>query len=508
MDQPGKRYTWNYIGLLCFVLFLFSLVPILWITQYAHPSADDFSFGAITAETWATTHSVPDVIRAAWEQSMQRYQDWQGSFFAVFLMALQPAIFGAQFYGLGPLFLILVQVFSTAFFLKILLQSYMGMGLASYSITASLLLILTIQYFYAPAEGLYWFNGGIYYTFFYSLSLILFGCILKLLLEKAIYKRVVMSGICILLAIMIGGGNYTTALCVTILLVCLVVFLGWKREKVELITMCCILMAVFIPFFISILSPGNMIRQNAVGEPSAIKAILLSFLYGLYSLSNVLTVPAICIWIFLLPILFHFANKSSFSFSHPILVLSFSFCTYCAQATPPFYALGFSLPERIINIIYASSYLFLLIDLYYICGWISRKWPENPLHQYIMNRTKLHPWRYFVVMATIFMISCIGLCSISKGSDGMPAIQHLPVSIDASLSLLSGEAQQYDQEWDKREAAFLDKKGEDVLVSSLSVAPSILVYEDISEDPENWHNQVLASYYGLHSVAVQTTDEP
>ena len=90
----------------------------------------------------------------------------------------------------------------------------------------------------------------------------------------------------------------------------------------------------------------------------------------------------------------------------------------------------------------------------------------------------------------------------------MPAIQHLPVSIDASLSLLSGEAQQYDQEWDKREAAFLDKKGEDVLVSSLSVAPSILVYEDISEDPENWHNQVLASYYGLHSVAVQTTDEP
>lgn len=504
MNQHVPSVTWKRIALVCTIAFLLSIIPLLWVTQYAHPSADDFSFGAVTAETWSTTHSFPEVLKSAWEQSMQRYQDWQGSFFAVFLMALQPAIFGESFYGLGALFLIVVFICSTGFFLKVVLQHYMGMDSASFLVIASLLLIVTMQYFYAPAEGLYWFNGGIYYTFFYSLALILFGCVLRFLREKKRWRRACFFCVALLSAILIGGGNYTTALLVTILLFCATLYLGWKRQRTAFVTGS-IFLAVAIPFAISIFSPGNAVRQASVGEPHAIKAILTSFVYGAYSICNVTNVPTICIWIFLVPILYYFAKKSACSFRHPVLVCAFSFCVYCAQATPPFYAMGLSLPERIINIIYASSYLFLLINLYYLCGWVARKWPEPSTLQHWKTAFEHHLWRSFLVIAALFIASCVGVCSVSKGPDGAPSFDHLPASVNASLSILSGTAQQYDAELDARAELCQTQAGQEVLVPPLSTHPSILFYDDITEDPSDWHNQVAASYYGVHAVAIETT---
>ena len=71
--------------ILC-ILFLLVLIPIFWIAMYVYPSADDLSYGAAAAHVWKESHSLTSVFSTAWEGAMEKYQTWQGSFFAVFLM--------------------------------------------------------------------------------------------------------------------------------------------------------------------------------------------------------------------------------------------------------------------------------------------------------------------------------------------------------------------------------------------------------------------------------------
>ena len=84
------------IFLVVAVLFLLSLIPVFAMAFYAYPSADDLTYGVSTARAWQENHSLSSVVSAAWEGTMEKYQTWQGSFFAVLLMHLQPAVFGTS----------------------------------------------------------------------------------------------------------------------------------------------------------------------------------------------------------------------------------------------------------------------------------------------------------------------------------------------------------------------------------------------------------------------------
>ena len=60
------------------VVLVASLVPLLAIAQYSHPSADDYPYALATHAAWQETGSVWAVLRAAAHTVAQRYQTWQG----------------------------------------------------------------------------------------------------------------------------------------------------------------------------------------------------------------------------------------------------------------------------------------------------------------------------------------------------------------------------------------------------------------------------------------------
>ena len=107
------------INIILITVFIISLLPLYYIGGYAHPSVDDYYYGVETSQVWQNTHSVSAVISEAFELTKTTYNEWQGNFAAIFLMRLQPGIFGEQYYVIAPIILI------TAFAVSMLLTASM-----------------------------------------------------------------------------------------------------------------------------------------------------------------------------------------------------------------------------------------------------------------------------------------------------------------------------------------------------------------------------------------------
>ena len=81
------------------VILLLLLIPMFAIARYDVPAADDFSFSCETHAAIVSRGSVTDILSGAVEKAVKVYYTWQGSFSAIFLMALQPAIWGLPYYA-------------------------------------------------------------------------------------------------------------------------------------------------------------------------------------------------------------------------------------------------------------------------------------------------------------------------------------------------------------------------------------------------------------------------
>ena len=56
-----KLKIFSYIVLAAFII---SLIPLVVIAFFNHPSADDFSFSQLPAHTWEQTHSISQTLQA------------------------------------------------------------------------------------------------------------------------------------------------------------------------------------------------------------------------------------------------------------------------------------------------------------------------------------------------------------------------------------------------------------------------------------------------------------
>lgn len=142
-----------------------SLIPVYYVGQYAHPSVDDYYYGVETSAVWQDTHSAGAVISQSYDLMKDTYNDWQGNFAAIFLMRLQPGIFGEQYYVIAPVILITTFVISMFLFIYTLLRRWFKAGRAASVAVGTVLTFAALQFTYKPSDSFYWYNGAIYYTF-------------------------------------------------------------------------------------------------------------------------------------------------------------------------------------------------------------------------------------------------------------------------------------------------------------------------------------------------------
>ena len=273
-----KHFSLSYrlIFILLLAVLAASLIPLLMLMTTVVPSADDFAFGAAARTAFAATGSVPAALRAAGRMTLDVYRSWQGSFSAVFLMALTPAVFGDGFYALTPVLMLLSLLGGTFCLVTALLRRVFRLPRYAALCTAALLSLFTLQLMPAPEQGLYWYNGALYYTFYYGLALSAFALALSLLQEGGVWR----SGLLCLLCLVLGGGNFITALNVSLLFVSAILLLALLRRPVwrRLLLPTLFLLAAFA---LSAAAPGNALRQSHMEHrPDALQAILSSFVHS------------------------------------------------------------------------------------------------------------------------------------------------------------------------------------------------------------------------------------
>lgn len=489
------------------VIFLISLIPLYWIARYDYLSGDDFWYLAQTQQVWQQTGSVVAVVKAALQQTVQRYFEWQGNFSFIFLTFLQPASFGEQYYGLTAVLTLTALVLCGLYFFRVLLRSYMQASRSVSWIISLLLVFLLVQYMYEPVEGLYWHPGAISYTFFYALGLWMNGLLLQMARHTTLRRRLLCFVPALLLAPIVGGSNYSTALVSSMLVFLLIVYLFEKKRRQSAVFCLLVFMLLLAALLVSVFAPGNGLRQQTVGEASIIKGGIVSVVYAVYSMANATTVPVLLAWLFIAPLMYRLAKQSESDFSHPVWVLVLLFGLYAALGMPCFYALGFAIPERNINLIYFSYYPVVLCAMFYLFGWFSHRVSDKLPNWKIGALYEKRFGTVFTVFCLLFALACGGQIVVSKSAGGGLAFERMPAGLSAVYSLVAGEAQEFHAQMLERAEICRNAPGEDVVLPARAVEPWVLAYEDITTDPADWKNTGMAGYYGNASVRLESEGE-
>ena len=466
-----------------------TLIPVLWIGYYDVPCVDDFSFGASPHRAWLETGSLLAVLRAAAQNVHRWYMGWQGTFSAIFLMSLQPAVFSEGMYRLVPLIMVGglavgVLSFSWAFFRK-----WFGATRPQFLMVAAVWLLLSVQLAPSAVEAFYWYNGALYYTGFFSVSLVYFGLMILCVLTERASRRRVYVGILCVLGIVLGGGNYVTALLSALVTVLALAVLTAKRSGRW---KCFVLPLVLLAgaFVVSIAAPGNQIRQAELESPGALYAIGQSLIAAAASIGDNLDVLHLLVLAFLGIVLWRMAGNTAFQFPMPLLVGIVSFGLYAAQFCPPIYAMNNTGPGRLQNIIYDTFLLLATLNLFYVLGWIRS-------HYRIASRNKRPESAHGYSAGMLVALGAAALLCCAA----VP--RETPITGTRALQALrSGAAEQYYQEYQQRREILEDETQTDVVLQPFTQRPYVLYFSDAVADPEDWRNEAMAHFYGKDRIVV------
>ncbi len=145
------------------IITILLIVPIFIVGFYNHPSADDFNYSINTHKAILNGENPIEIIGKAAKTSYHFYFTWQGLYASTFVLALQPAIWGEQFYALTT-FIIVGILFAGIFILtKTVFKYIFKSERKRYWLISLFILFFMIEKIPSPVQGLYWFNGCMNY---------------------------------------------------------------------------------------------------------------------------------------------------------------------------------------------------------------------------------------------------------------------------------------------------------------------------------------------------------
>ena len=479
-----KKYINISIMILLGIVTIAMLVPFIYVSKYSYPFADDFSYGADAHKVFTETRSVWLTVIEAFKTSADTYINWQGTYTSCFLMALQPAVFGRKLYHLTGVILL------GSLFLSYCVLGYGVLRIllkASYFVTTCVTLLtflFSAETIVGIAEAFTWFNGAVHYTFIHSLFCCLLGATAIFLHDVKSYskKRVIISEVLLcILALIVAGGNiistFGAGLFLSIVLLYLFLFV---RDRVK--PMLPITIAYLTGMFTNLLAPGNTKKFEIMNEPHGVfETIWQAFYCAGYFISHYFSWEIVCVMV-VIGVVFWYAcssekilEKSGVTFHVPGLVVLASFCLLAALCVPLIYVqppaleLKYVIIEefhtiRVVNVIYFSTILLIILDELYLLGWIFQK-------------VKVE---FKQSVAAILTVASLIVCVVVCGAN-MNKYENYYLTSAAIGNITSGTANYYGYQMAENTNR-LESDADDVLVMPIGVDPDCL----FPFDAEDW----------------------
>lgn len=482
--MKNKFMKWKpYIFL---AVLLLGLLPLVWLGRYNYPTGDDYYYGTEAHLAWQQTGSIPQAISAACDGVARSYQIWQGTYSALFLMYLAPNAFSNTAYHLVPFVILLLLCGGIFYLLRPLVCRFLPGTTGEWITVSSVLSFLCVQTVVFQSDSFYWYNGSMYYTGFFAVTLFFLGTLLRYLYNG---KKLLLLPL-LLFAVFLGGGNYVSLLPCMLLVVTVTFLLLLQKNKKAYV--CGITSAVLLlSFAVSAMAPGNHVRQDGMWKIPAWKAIAKCLLQGIRY-----TFAWTRLWWFLaalllLPVFLRILQKKNGSFfSHPILFTGYSYGLFCSMSCPLFYTMNSTGPGRAVAIVY---YTFLLISFavfFYWLGFVVRKLQtaSNATEKKEVSR-KFQAARYTAIIILLLGILFTGLWQETS-------------AVKAIRVLANGEAAAYAAEYEERLLLLNNPDITDVVLTPFTHQPAMIYTGDLPGDPEDPTSKKTAQYFGKNSLYV------
>lgn len=449
------------------------VVPLLWLGRYNVPCYDDFSFSARVAAAWNENHSLWQTFAAAGEQTADYYMTWQGTFSGVFLMSLCPLVFGEQFYVIVPWLMLGALTGCTLFFFATLFRRVFGVSAPFALSTGFVVLLLWTQLVPDASQSFYWYNGSVYYTFLFSLSLLFYGLLIITLQEKRPKGRALWLVLCSVLAVLVGGGNYVSALVTALVLIGLLAGLALaKRPEWKWLLIPGVIFMVC--FLLNITAPGNNGRLAIYSwEPSVPAALWMALRFVFLNAREWLNLPVVLLLAWLTPVFWQAVQGAAFKFRFPGLVWIGSAALFAAMYCPSTYTEYSSGPSRLRNIIFYGFILLLVLDWFYLVGWLARKKKET-------CRGSEHRTGTVGLVFSVCIAGVLGMLVLFVGNTHLTGSEpdYSFSSLEAVYSLRSGEAAVYYSAFQERLEVLKDPNTDMVSVEPYPTKPRLLFVDD------------------------------
>ena len=469
------------------VIFVISLVPICAASFYSHPVSDDLGYAAAVHHAVNNGGGLWTVLKTAATEAARQYSSWQGTFSAIFIFALQPAAFTDNLYFLTTFILLGALIGSTIFLLHTIIVSWLGQKKSHMLLISLVTLFVQIQFVPNIAEGFFWFNGASYYTLFFSFAQVLAALLIRIFLAKSRKKRIILTLLSLLLAVIIGGGNYSTAL-FSVCALAIALFVSAVHKRTEGKNLAVVFVALVLAFGISVAAPGNAVRAANFHQMSPVGAVIMSLYFAIKLLEQYISLRQLTAFVFILPLIYMSAQKCKWTFKYPLLVIFIALGLFACQLAPPVYAMGGNIGAgRQQNIYYYSSLLMLLFDLFYLSGWLNKRYPSTISIEAIKDIFFKHTVAILLSFALLFSLGCL---NYGIGRMTSPA---------CAASILNGRAGEYDETVSDNIAKMEATTGI-CYVRNVENMPSIFLPLDLSEEGTFWINYFYSEFYDCESV--------
>lgn len=472
------------VSYLFLIILISSLIPIAYLGSYNHPTGDDYYYGASTHLVWEETGSIISTVEEACKGVANEYQNWQGTYSAMLLMYLAPNIFGDWFYKLVTVTIISLLTGSIFYLLKSLVIHIFKGSRCLWLLISSALALLCIQTVQFQGESFFWYNGSMYYTGYFAVTLFFFGLVCRYLVKP---KRIYLP-ILALLAVFLGGGNYVSLLPGILIMACITAILFLQKDMGKSGVMGAIMLILVIGLMISAIAPGNQVRQNGMWNIPAREAVTKSLRQGLRYMRAWMGIWWFFIAVILLPFIWKSYENAKFKFRYPLLAVGCMYGIFCSMSCPTFYTMNSTGPARVVAIVYYGFILTSFMAYYYILGYLHRLL-SGKIPEFHEKKVKL---------ALLICIPAILLgIQVYTGSAA-------DITTSRAIRLLAnGEAAAYDAEYLARLKILQDDSVSDAVLPSFTNRPDMLYVGDFAEDPQQATNKKVAQYFRKNTVYVK-----
>ena len=470
-----------------FVLLFFSLLPVLMLSGVNCATGDDFGYGVWTRQAWLTSGSLIEVIKAAGRTVAEFYRGWQGTWFSIFLFALQPEVFSSQGYFIVPTLMLTLWLLSTALLFYQVLVRLAGWSKWGFGSLYALFSLAVLQFVPSTKSAIFWYNGTAHYVVPYTLALLSIFCYLRWL-TGAGSQRGVYLGLAVCMTLL-GGGNYQAALLAPLVMILSSVVFWFQKEKRKRILACLLpLLLEAIGLVISFCSPGNKSRGGedfGFRWELAVKTIFSCLVRGAvqaveYIRENpllllIFAVAAVMIWRFMPE------GKGRKPYPYPWLFVPLSYGVYCAMFAPEIYA-GVEVSGGVYNM---NFYVFLFL----VFGAMI------DIEGFILSRRK----RQEGAMLPVLILAGMGFLLVFRGNIKETTFYQCVEYIT------SGQAADFKEQMVQQKRVLLDNEIREAVLPPINDNQGPLMHMPLTDNPEAWTNRVTGQFYGKDSVVTGIT---